>query len=195
MLVALVGCSDKKSKTTDPPAPPFPITLTEAGLGSIGATTPAKPEAIGPLLPAGLETRSEYAPGLGSDSGFAADVNIYAGKELVAIIIAGDDGNAYAMRIISPRIVSDRGWRTGTTLSDPSIVKVCHCIGDGLVCSHATTSHVGIILDVDCQGALMDGSASEIDRFRKMGKGDETAIATLRGRKVRMLNWDRDLER
>ena len=196
-LVVLFACSDKKSEPAAAPIEPLGLVLTESGLGPIGASTSAKAEALRPLLPNDLEVRAEYAPGLEPDKreGFGPgevdivpDAHIYAGKELVAIVIPDVEGKVMAIRVISPRVVSERGWRTGKTLSDTKFIAGCQCIGDGLLCS-PKGSRMGVILDEDCSSKYMDGSDGDLERYRGLSKGDDTAIATLRGKKVRMLSW------
>src|SRR5688572_6407805 len=190
LVPLLAACSDKKADKAPPAPPPLPLTITDEGLGPITATTPATVDAISALLPAGLTAKSAAAPGL-EGTGMGDDVRIHAGDTLVAIIIPGDDGNVYAMRVVSPRIVSDRGWRTGTTITDPAVVAGCSCMGDGLAC-YRKNGRVGVILDEDCQTKYMDGDEADVKRYRGLSRGDDTALATLRGKKVVLLTWSRE---
>ncbi|HWO19860.1 MAG TPA: hypothetical protein VNO30_13835 [Kofleriaceae bacterium] len=175
--------------------PPRPATLgiavTEAGVGPINAQTPATVEALRALLPT-YDVRPVYAPGLGADSGpglNVPDIHVFEGGELLFVVVPGERGEVLDIRVASPRVTSERGWRIGATLGDPQGVDGCQCISDGLTC-FAKGSHVGIMLDDDCQGRTMSGSDDDFGLYSRLESGDREAMNKLAGRKIRMLVWN-----
>lgn len=200
LCLAGLACGGKVREPSPPVADPAParpaatkidITVTEAGVGPINAQTPATLEALRAILPR-YDVRPIYAPGLGADRGpgfNVPDLHVFAGEELLFLVVPGDHGEVLDVRIASPRITSERGWRAGATLADVSAIDGCVCIADGLTC-FAKGSHVGILLDDDCQGRMTSGSDDDFALYRRLEAGERDALSKLTGRTIRMLTWN-----
>jgi hypothetical protein len=200
LCLAGLACGGKARAPAPPVARPVParpavekidLTVTEAGVGPINAQTPATLEGLRELLPR-YDVRPIFAPGLGADSGpgfNVPDLHVFAGEELLLLVVPGDRGEVVDIRIASPRITSERGWRVGATLADVQAIDGCVCIADGLTC-FAKGSHVGILLDDDCQGRMMSGSDDDFALYRRLEAGDRDSLSKLAGRKIRMLTWN-----
>jgi hypothetical protein len=177
-------------KPVAPPRPVIGIAVTEAGVGPINTQTSATAEGLRAILP-GFEVRPIYAPGHSAESGpgfNVPDLHVLDGDELLFVVAPNERAEVLDVRIASPRISNDRGWRIGATLADMQRIDGCQCISDGLTC-FAKGSRVGILLDDDCQGRAASSSDDDFALYRRLEAGDREALNKLAGRKIRMLVW------
>lgn len=165
------------------------LTLTQEGLGPLNAETKATLDGLQELFP-DYEVKGGYPPGLGPGNALGAyDLHVRANDKTLFLVIPGDRHEVLSLRVFSPEIATAKGWRVGAALSETDTLRACSCTGDGLFCT-GDDPRLGVILDDDCLMKIVDGSRE----YLKLGNGDPSALAQLKGRRIAMLRWDATID-
>ena len=189
VAAALAACGGS-SRPATAPAASAALEVTVVGVGPIKADTPATVEALRALLP-GHDVEVAGTPGLGAELGPPA-LRVSSGGEALLLVVPDEKSDVLMVLVTSAQVGSQAGWRVGETLADVTPIAGCECRADGLTC-YGKDLHVGAVLDDDCMKKLEDdamaGRRDAATTYGQMAAGDAAALATLKGRAIRMLLW------
>lgn len=141
-LAALAACGGKGAAHPAQHA----VTLTEAGIAGITATTPVDDATLAGLV-AGAEIRPD-----------GAEIReVWRGGErlfYVVLVTAGHpELGPFNVHVTSPSVVAPHGWRAGAPLASTDGLDSCVCWGEDMRVCFGNGSHLAVALDhAGCDG-------------------------------------------